>query len=184
MVRVNVGISPGILMDEHLIAENVELQMLLKFIEKHPTGYIPEKFTLGKGHMSFFRNKAHYIIKKLIDVQQEMNKRKINVNKNWYEIMNNLKIPDWNFEDYDPTDDDRKIVLKRIVERVQNPLRKRNPWSFYGRKYDGDYSQHPVVKYYLKGESYVGGYVSGYSLDKNKSNIGFNDFPILGVWQK
>jgi deoxyribonuclease (pyrimidine dimer) len=131
MVRVNCGIEPYMLTDEHLRAENVELQMLLTFISKHPKGTIPNKFSLNKGHISFFRDKAGYIAKRLQGVQTEMANRGMSVNF-CIDIYSEFNIPLNNRKEYSPTADDAEIVAERIVERIINPKRKKNPYHYRG----------------------------------------------------
>lgn len=131
MVRVNCGIEPYMLTDEHLRAENVELQMLLKFISKHPKGTIPTKFSLNKGHMSFFRDKAGYIAKRLQRIQIEMACRGMSVNF-CIDIYSEFNIPKENQREYSPTEDDAEIVAERVVQRIINPKRKKNPYHYRG----------------------------------------------------
>ena len=58
MVRVNL-ISPEKLADQHLVAEYAEILMLIAYIKSYPsTEEIPEHYTLGEGHMKFFKNKV------------------------------------------------------------------------------------------------------------------------------
>jgi hypothetical protein len=65
MARVNVGINPKLLSDQHLVAESVELTMITGNLRiynyklKSPT---PLKFSLGKGHMNFFKDKIIYTV--------------------------------------------------------------------------------------------------------------------------
>jgi deoxyribonuclease (pyrimidine dimer) len=130
MVRVNVGIQPKDLTDEHLRAENVEIMMLIKFVEKYPDGNIPSNFSLNKGHISFFRDKVNYLIDRLFRIQREMKIRGMNVEKHWYELK--FKIPYKNFNDYTPNKKDSKIIAERIIERIKNPLRKKNSYKWRG----------------------------------------------------
>lgn len=132
MVRVNVGIKPYDLTDEHLMAENVEILMLLKFIEKYPNGNIPKKFSLGKGHISFFRDKGNYLFKRGICIQDEMMKRGIKINKKirYYDV----SIPKTNMFDYIERYKDSEIVSKRIVERIKNPIKKKSLYRWYGNE--------------------------------------------------
>ncbi len=63
MVRVNI-INPKNLSDQHLIAEYLEIIMLINYIKKHPKqSKIPKNYLLGKGPMKFFKNKLKYLKK-------------------------------------------------------------------------------------------------------------------------
>jgi deoxyribonuclease (pyrimidine dimer) len=75
MVRVNVGVNPLYLADQHLIAESVEITMITGGLRKN--NYIiksdmPSNLVLGKGHINFFKNKIIYLNKRLTAVNQEM----------------------------------------------------------------------------------------------------------------
>ena len=66
MARINVGINPIYLSDQHLIAESVEITMIpgsLKYNGFAIKGKVPEQFTLGTGHVNFFKDKLVYALK-------------------------------------------------------------------------------------------------------------------------
>lgn len=124
MVRVNL-IKPRLLTDEHLYAENVELDMLMAFVTKYPNGNVPEEYCLGKGHMSFFRNKVKFLIYRKALVQNEMSYRK--TGKGLYDESSVLPV------EWLPSIKDKEINLARIIERLRNPLRKRTKWRYCGK---------------------------------------------------
>ena len=134
MVRVNVGIKPYDLTDEHLRAENVEIMMLLKFVEKYPQGHVPETFSLNKGHISFFRDKVTYLFSRLTQVQREMYNRGMVINKPISELSYNIPLS--NYNNYYPSKIDKKIISERLISRVINPLKKKNPFRWYGGHID------------------------------------------------
>ena len=143
MVRVNLGIRPQDLTDEHLRAENVELQMLIKFLNKYPDGAITQKFTLGKGHMRFFRCKMDTVEYRLEIVQFDMKSRKMNINKkygNGIFKLNNI---------YNATDEDKKIVALRIIDRCLHPLKKKTPFHYRGE------SINDINKFITKYDRYI-----------------------------
>ena len=81
MVRINL-IEPGKLADQHLIAEYNEILMLLGYVKKYPEPKdIPEEYTLGKGHIKFFKNKLRYLKNRHETVKKEMVKRGFETNK-------------------------------------------------------------------------------------------------------
>jgi len=120
MVRVNL-LPPNSLTNEHLFAERVEILMLLSFIDKHPKGNIPDKYCLGKGHMSFFRDKKDYLIDRycrlMVEIKQRQGKQL---------IYNTSKIPLWH-----PSMEEININKERIIERLRQPKKKRNKWHYY-----------------------------------------------------
>ena len=72
MVRVNL-IHPKSLADQHLIAEYDEILMLLGYVRRYPKKEnIPEKYTLGKGHIKFFKDKLLYLKKRHELIKEEM----------------------------------------------------------------------------------------------------------------
>ena len=120
MARVNVGIDPIYISDQHLLAESVEITMITGSL-KHNNNIIktpvPEQFCLGTGHINFFKNKIVYLKNRLISVNNELIKRNfkpttfIDLNEYPLELLNNWK-PDIN---------DSMIVRDRISERLINP---------------------------------------------------------------
>ena len=120
MSRVNVGISPKLLSDQHLVAESVEITMITGNLRMHnyklksPT---PLKFSLGKGHMNFFKDKIIYLAQRLAAVNSEMRERgfkpgtHINVEEFPKELQNM-----WH-----PDSVDSLQVRMRVVERLKYP---------------------------------------------------------------
>lgn len=57
MTRINIGINPKQLTDQHLLAEAREIKRICnrfkQRLEKNKFDDIPEKFCLGKGHELF-----------------------------------------------------------------------------------------------------------------------------------
>ena len=63
MTRINVGIQPVELTDQHLIAEHREIKRIPNCVAKGKYNMegIPDKFKLGTGHVKFFYNKLLYL---------------------------------------------------------------------------------------------------------------------------
>lgn len=117
MARVNVGVDPFLLADQHLIAESVEITMITGSFKK--SGFviksdIPETFKLGKGHMNFFKPKILYLHKRLERVNLEMLKRGFNPGT---QILLN-EYPERFLGDWEPTLEESNIVRQRIGERL------------------------------------------------------------------
>lgn len=127
MVRINV-INPKKLTDQHLIAEQVEILMLMSYILKNPKmdGSEPKEFTLNTGHMKFFRNKVRYLKLRYYSIHKEILKRGFN---------HEYKFPDINpdevlYNDWNPSKKDFDIIIERIRERVNL---KPHWYRYYGK---------------------------------------------------
>ncbi|MFH2027795.1 MAG: pyrimidine dimer DNA glycosylase/endonuclease V [Nanoarchaeota archaeon] len=119
MVRINL-INPNRLADQHLIAEYDEILMLLGYVRKYPNlDKIPSKYTLGKGHILFFKNKLKYLKKRHELIKKEMVKRGFvtNITINLNEFDKKL-INDWK-----PSKCDIEIIKKRLINRISSKPR-------------------------------------------------------------
>jgi deoxyribonuclease (pyrimidine dimer) len=117
MTRINVGIPPAELTGKHLIAEHREIKRIPNAIAKgkYKLDGIPDKFTLGKGHVKFFYNKLLYLHFRYLDLYAECIKRGFNVTC-YNECFYNM--PDELYNDYQPTKRDVEIIKQRIQERL------------------------------------------------------------------
>ena len=128
MTRINT-IDPRLLLDQHLIAEWRELPRIPNELIKHPQRLklelIPSKYTLGKGHVTFFRNKLLWLSKRHKLLCKELDKRGINrdpsIGVNLSELPTVLKMFACN--DWEPNKEDHYINIERLFERWH--LRKR-----------------------------------------------------------
>jgi len=116
MVRINL-INPKFLADQHLIAEYNEILMLLGYIKKNPKiipSKIPLNYTLGKGHILFFKNKLKYLERRFEIIKKEMDRRgfngKIKINLKYFDkkLINN-----WN-----PKPIDKEIIKERLIKKI------------------------------------------------------------------
>ena len=118
MTRINVGVMPSELHYKHLLAEHREIKRIPNAIAKgkYNLNNIPDKFTLGTGHVKFFYNKLLYLHFRYLDLYAECVKRGFNVT-----CYNScfFNMPDELYNDYTTTKDDRQIILERIAERTQ-----------------------------------------------------------------
>lgn len=135
MARVNSGINPKYLSDQHLIAESVEITMITGALRKDGyqiKGSVPESFCLGKGHINFFKPKVLYLKDRLEEVNAEMKRRGFNssTNINLLEFVNHgIPVKSWN-----PTFIDSCIVRSRIIERLTSPLKAKIGFhKYYGK---------------------------------------------------
>lgn len=114
MVRVNL-INPGNLADQHLIAEYSEILMLVAYAKKYPsTGNIPKNYSLGKGHIKFFKNKLAYLKDRHELLKKEMAKRGFKPKRTVsLKGFNRKLINSWK-----PDYKDKKIIKKRLMQKI------------------------------------------------------------------
>ncbi len=125
MVRINL-IHPRHLTDQHLIAEYNEILMLLSYVKRYPSKDRVERFTLGKGHMRFFKDKLLYIKKRHDALREEMLARGYRANK----VVDLSIYPKELINDWEPTNDDLAVIKERITEKI----RKKRWYYTYWRK--------------------------------------------------
>lgn len=117
MARVNVGINPLYLADQHLIAESVEITMIagsLRLNNFKIKGNIPIQYKLGAGHINFFKPKLKYLARRLIEVNKEMMARRFNPGTD----ESYLQSPPEFQNDWQPTLEDSILVRNRIIEKM------------------------------------------------------------------
>ena len=123
MTRINVGIQPVELTDQHLIAEHREIKRIPNCIAKgkYNMDGIPDKFKLGTGHVKFFYNKLLYLKNRYTSLYNECIKRGFNV-QNYIGAWDN--VPQELMNDYKVEPNDIIIIKKRIDERRPNKQNK------------------------------------------------------------
>lgn len=134
MSRINSGISPHFLSDQHLIAESVEITMITGALRKDGykiKGQVPDKYCLGKGHINFFKPKIMYLAKRLVEVNEEMKRRGFNPGTS-------IDVFEFNFlfllNNWTPTFQDTALVRTRIIERLKTPLKAKIGFHrYYGK---------------------------------------------------
>lgn len=132
MARVNVGVDPKYLSDQHLLAEAVEILMVVgalkkqNFTIKKPT---PNSFKLGTGHIRFFWDKILFLDRRLSLVKTELNARQMQANHS----INLSEIPVELLNDWSPEEKDLLLLKERITSRLQSPLKGgKNFHKYYG----------------------------------------------------
>ena len=123
MTRINVGIPPAELINQHLIAEHREIKRIPNCIAKgkYNMDGIPDKFKLGTGHVKFFYNKLLYLKNRYTSLYNECIKRGFNV-QNYIGAWDN--VPQELMNDYKVEPNDIIIIKKRIDERRPNKQNK------------------------------------------------------------
>lgn len=116
MTRINVGIDPRELPKSLLLAEHRELKRIPNCIKsgRFNLNNIPDRFCLGDGHVSFFYNKLEYLRKRYIKIYDQCIHKKCNV-ENYLNSFDG--IDPYFFGDYQETERDRQILLKRFAEK-------------------------------------------------------------------
>ena len=117
MTRINVGIHPSELTRQHLLAEHREIKRIPNSIKKGKFNLngIPNEFKLGAGHVKFFYNKLGYLHQRYELIKTECLKRGYNITS-YSECFEELPIELYN--NYQETERDRKILQKRIAEKL------------------------------------------------------------------
>jgi hypothetical protein len=125
MTRINSGISPRELTQEHLIAEHREIKRVPNCIAKgkYDLKGQPKEFTLGTGHVKFFYTRLGYLKKRYDELYAECRRRNINV-QYYGDAWNG--IPEHLMGDYEPTERDRQIIRERIAERLKTTKKKKS----------------------------------------------------------
>lgn len=130
-MRCNIGVPPRVLADQHLIAEYRELQMVLGSLRVNDyqiKSSILVDFSLGKGHINFFKNKLIYLKRRHDDIKTEMCKRGFKhngVNLNIHEA------PIIYHNDWTPSLVESNIIRQRLKEKL---LMKPSFYKHYRQK--------------------------------------------------
>lgn len=120
MARVNSGLDPKHLSDQHLVAESVEITMITGGLRLHKyqiKGVIPKEFPMGKGHINFFKNKLLYLSIRLAEVNAEMVRRGFKPGT----YIDLEEFPEELHGAWNPQWKDSKMLRERIVDRLHNP---------------------------------------------------------------
>lgn len=125
MVRINL-INPKYLTDQHLIAEYLEIIMLVSNAKKHPAKECGKEYCLGKGHINFFKNKLKYLKERHEIIKKEMRKRGFATRKS----ISFYGIKEENIKNWKPKEKDLQIIKKRLIEKIN----KKPYWyRYYGK---------------------------------------------------
>ena len=118
MTRINVGIEPSELHTKMLVAEHREIKRIPNCIKmgRYNMIGIPDKFTLGIGHVKFFYDKLLYLKKRYEKIHAECVKRgfKMTYFGSCFE-----GLPIHLMNDYEETDRDRRIIQARIDSKTK-----------------------------------------------------------------
>lgn len=132
MTRINSAIAMQCLTDEHLLAEHREIKRmpycLRQSIQSGSIRKVPNTFTLGKGHITFFLDKMKFIYNRYIEIHRAVLSRGFDVQSyasNWDGIQKEY----WN--DYTPTQQEYELLTERIRQRIMES--NKQTWHYFGR---------------------------------------------------
>jgi deoxyribonuclease (pyrimidine dimer) len=133
MTRVDVGIKPTCLSDQHLTSNVREITRpinnVLKYYKNNTLELklknIPTKFKLGSGHVRFFYDKIVYLRKRYFELQEEYQKRYGKLfNEELYRYISTndflKQYPTYVLNDYKEDNDAIVIVKERIITRLKS----------------------------------------------------------------
>jgi len=123
MTRINSAINVKNLTDEHLLAEHREIKRICSnYTNRKSLNNLPNKFTLGTGHVLYFVDKPSFTLSRYLSIYNECLERGFNVDNyssNWdvydKKLFNNTHIPN-NIE--------KNLLIDRISERLNNSSKK------------------------------------------------------------
>jgi len=118
MTRINIGIPVVDLSRQHLLAEHRELKRIPNAVRKGRFSMVgqPKQFKLGPGHVKFFYDKLSYLQERYEQLYAECIRRKYDVT---YYGNSFLGIDKKYFNNYQPTENDIKLIKERIDERTK-----------------------------------------------------------------
>lgn len=132
MTRINSAIPVRCLTDEHLLAEHREIKRLpfclRKAMESGSIRRIPEKFVLGKGHVTFFLDKMMFTLDRYKCIHKECKRRGMETtdyHQNW------LAVPTSHMRDYTPTQEEWQLLIDRITDRIMHSTKR--TWHYFGK---------------------------------------------------
>lgn len=142
MARVNVGVDPKLLSDQHLVAESVEITMITGALRKDGyviKGKVPNTFPMGTGHINFFKNKLVYLKRRLDNVNSEMINRGFNPGTK----IDLNEFPTELHGDWKPTLTDSMILRVRVADRLITRANGKSASRLhrYNRRYLGWYNK-------------------------------------------
>lgn len=155
MTRINT-IDVETLTDQHLMAEYRELPMIHASLRRSKASKkglvldnIPAKYTLNRGHVTFFYDKGKWIYNRWCQLIEELRVRN-------YDIKPEERKVDWTvfdsvlYNDWSPVQRDHDINLERILYRINE---KREFYKYRGKPITDAYFETLAEKYYVKTDS-------------------------------
>lgn len=148
MTRINFGILPEQLIDQHLIAETAkELPRIPRKVRKlvnssKPVNTHNYHFTLGTGHVCYFYDKLGYLKDRYNSLHQECLKRGFNVTYDDTLFLDDSYIHKY-FKNTSESLKSAQIVKERIALRIRES--KQVP-RYYGKEIDKEFYIQNILK--------------------------------------
>jgi hypothetical protein len=125
VTRINTGIDPTELCDQHLLAEYRELPRMCPFAQKRIDRYgnagpRPKSFTLGSGHMAFHLPFGAYLAERWHGLKAELIRRGMTPTLDWRGYPESLSMPMPKTQ----LKKARPLIITRIQERLFYMTRK------------------------------------------------------------
>jgi len=127
MVRINCGIEPGLLSDQHLVAEYREILLAFGYYNKNNHKGLKEATNNLMHPIRFYHNKRKYLLKRFFELKEEMLARGMKPTKDVE--LKNVKIMLYN--DFIPEEQHIERIKDRIIQR----LNEKPDWYRYCGEY-------------------------------------------------
>ena len=121
MTRINL-LPPHKLHDKHLLAEYRELPRVFGYVKRYGVPKdIPERYTLGKGHVKFFANKLDFLFERYVWIWIELEERSYNLNYHPQKLYDSYEKELLGDEQvvWRPDKEEIRISEERIKERLR-----------------------------------------------------------------
>lgn len=151
MTRINT-VDVKVLTDQHLMAEYRELPMINASLKRSKASRkglqldsIPPKYTLNRGHVTFFYNKGKWLHRRWYQLIEELLAR-------GYDVKPHERKVDWDvfdsvlYKDWEPTHKAHSINLERILYRINE---KRDFYRYRGKPITDTYFNEILQDYYV-----------------------------------
>lgn len=126
MTRINL-VDPAVLTNAHLMAEYRELPRIFTTVAKDPiyasAVQKPQHYVLGKGHVIFFYDKLHWLVKRYNNLYHTLVARDYNLDHTLFDkiFKNAIDLLAYNKQlanDYKPRPEDIYLNMARLAKRA------------------------------------------------------------------
>jgi len=121
MTRFNL-VQPVRMADQHVNGEYYEIYSFLKQLHSNPVikSPIPEKYVMGTGHQTFFKNKVIFLKNRWFKLRDEMNNRDFQTNPELSSILEGLKFNQESMNDWTPSPSEVMLSKNILLERIRS----------------------------------------------------------------
>lgn len=137
MTRINV-VPVETIHTKQLQGEYVELPHVFSHVRRmldagrtSPVAKVPERYTMGPGHVAFFMDKLEFLAARYVQIWKELEKRGFTCNPR--HLRNEFfDIPPWYWGTYEPDAEALRVNQERIDQRLSEREQRR----ITGERYD------------------------------------------------